>query len=137
MNRIFDDMLGAFTPSLRETAPFAPDIDISETDEEIRITADLPGVSEKDVEVSVKDNMLIITGLKRDEREEKGRDFHVTERSFGRFRRVPAAANSCDPETIRAEFDKGVLAIHAAKTEGVGGGPKVEVRPNNGDEQAH
>lgn len=128
MNRFFDGMLGAFAPTPREDAPFAPDTDVAETDEEIRVTADHPGVSERDVEVSVKDDKLIITGQKRDEREETGQDFRVTERSFGSFRRALTLPESIDAEKISAEFDKGVLRIHAPKSSEAERGRKIEVK---------
>lgn len=139
MNRMFDGMLGAFAPTLREAAPFAPDIDVSESDGEIRIVADLPGVSEHDIQVSVKDDRLIITGQKRDEREEHGQDFHMAERSIGSFRRVLTLPDTIDPEKISAEFDKGVLRITAPKSEEAERGRKIEVKSaeNNGGEQAH
>ena len=94
---------------------WAPDLDISETDEEILIKADLPGVDEKDLRVSLSGTNLLIKGEKKKEEEEKGKHFHRIERSFGSFQRTVALPVAVDSSGIKAEYSKGVLEIHLPK----------------------
>ena len=93
MNRLFDDVFSGFGmpslvgPALRQM-PAAPKIDVSETDNEIQVTAEMPGIDQNDVEVLLEDNMLIIRGEKKEEREDKDRNYHVRERVQGAFSRT-------------------------------------------------
>src|ERR1043165_9829061 len=94
MDRLFDDF---FTPAPAETRSFSggsgrgqawPSVDVHETDQGYKITAELPGMEEKDVEVNLKDNTLTISGEKRSEHEEKDGERAYSERTFGRFQRT-------------------------------------------------
>ena len=92
-----------------------PSMDISETDKAIEITAELPGLEKKDVELNVADNLLTIRGEKKNEREEKNKDYHLVERSYGSFSRsveLPAGVRS---EDISAEIANGVLRVTVPK----------------------
>ena len=100
---------------------WAPDLDVSETDEEILVKADLPGIDEKDLSVSLSGTNLLIKGDKKEEKEEKGKQFHRIERSFGSFQRTVALPVAVDSSRIKAEFSKGVLEVHLPK--------KPEVKP--------
>ncbi len=83
VERLFDDFSrGYATP---RTQDLTPSIDVTETDKEVEITAELPGLEEKDVQVNVADNLLTIRGEKKAEREDKNKDYHVVERSYGSF----------------------------------------------------
>ena len=81
--------ISGFEPSLRREAVWeaAPAVDIAESEKAYEITAELPGLEKKDVELNVTDNLLTIRGEKRSEREEKNKDYHLVERSFGSFAR--------------------------------------------------
>lgn len=88
-----------------------PDVDVSETDHDVQIAVELPGVDEKDVDVTLADSMLTIKGEKRAETEDKGKDYRVVERSYGAFERVIPVPYEIDPDTVDAKFAKGVLTV--------------------------
>jgi HSP20 family protein len=117
MERLFDSFgrdIGWPTGD-RRTAATAPSIDVSETDSELRIDADLPGVEEKDVDVAISDNVLTIKGEKKAEKEEKKKDFHLVERSYGSFSRSLTLPFAADPAKAKATFKNGVLSITLPK----------------------
>jgi HSP20 family protein len=94
-----------------------PSVDISETDAEIHVAADLPGMDEKDMEVSVTGQTLTIRGQRKQEREETGKTCHVIERAYGSFSRsiqLPAAVKA---DQVQASYKKGVLKIVLPKKE--------------------
>ena len=95
----------------------APRIDVKETGDAIEITAELPGVDEKDVEVELNDGLLTIRGEKKIEKEEGGKDksYYLMERSYGSFTRQIQLPYGADPEKVAAKFDKGVLKISCPK----------------------
>jgi len=92
-----------------------PRMNIDDTGNEIRVTAELPGVSEDDVQITLDDDMLIIAGEKRDEREVDDRDARLVERVFGQFRRVIQLPFSPNPDQVEASFRDGVLTITVPK----------------------
>jgi len=94
----------------------APSIDVSENDKGIEVTAELPGVDEKDVEVTLADNLLTIKGEKKSEREEKEEGSYVSERSYGSFQRSFSLPYEVDAGKVEAKFDKGVLKISLPKS---------------------
>jgi len=117
VERVFDDfsrrMPAGFTSV--ESGVLNPRIDVSETAEALEISAELPGVDEKDIEVTLSNGMLTIKGEKKIEREQKDKNWHVTERSSGSFvRSIPL---SFEPEqgAIEAHFDHAVLKIRLPK----------------------
>jgi HSP20 family protein len=115
MNRLFD---GFFGNGRRNGARrWIPPMDLAETEEELVLTADLPGMSEDDIAIEVKDNVLAISGERRDAREENGRGYHRAERSFGRFARTLALPRGVDAQRVSAKFDQGVLEVHIPKPE--------------------
>jgi HSP20 family protein len=124
MNRLFDDVFdgfglpSAFGPVLRQM-PAAPKIDVSETDNEIQITAEMPGIDQNDVEVLLEDDRLIIRGEKKEEREDKDRNYHVRERVQGAFSRTLPLPFAPDPNQVKAEFRNGVMTITIPKPQGV------------------
>ena len=93
----------------------APRVDVSETESEIKIEAELPGVDEKDVEVVLSDGRLTIKGEKKQEKEEKKKDYHMVERSYGSFARSIALPFEADPNQVKASFAKGVLTVTVPK----------------------
>jgi HSP20 family protein len=130
MNRLFDDFFGgrALEPfgALGEGwDAFSPQVDVVETDKEIRVSAELPGLDDKDVEVSLSRDVLTISGEKR---QEKGRDYFRAERSYGSFRRsipLPAEVNT---EKVDAVFKKGVLTVTLPKKAEAAGRKRITVK---------
>jgi HSP20 family protein len=113
MNRIFDGF-GRYG-AMQDFAPAAPKLDVSETADAIEVHAEMPGVAEKDVELTLTGDLLTIKGEKRENRDEKGRDFHVVERSYGAFSRSVRLPFAADPDSAKAGFDKGVLTVTIPK----------------------
>src|ERR1700719_4404194 len=124
MNRLFDDVFGGFGlpsalgPALRQM-PAAPKIDVSETDNEIQVTAEMPGIDQNDVEVLLEDDRLIIRGEKKEEREDKDRNYHLRERVEGAFSRTLPLPFAPDPNQVKAEFKSGVMTITIPKPQEV------------------
>lgn len=115
VNRLFDDMFGGSYRGLDmragESRWLTPRIDMSESDKELRVCVEVPGVAKDDVEVVVDDDMLTIKGEKRSSSERERDNFHVSERSFGQFRRVVQLPFQPDPEKVQAHFENGVLTV--------------------------
>ena len=126
MNKLFNTF---FEDDLSPSGvSFVPTVDISETKKDIKVRADLPGMTEKDIDVSVSDNVLSIRGKKEEEKEESGEDFYRKERVSGSFlRQIQVPANTKTDE-IHAKFKNGVLTVSLPKsTEAVEKAVKVEV----------
>ena len=92
-------------------------MNVSETDKEIRITAELPGVTEQDIEVSLDDDVLTIRGEKKFERKDDKENFHFVERSYGTFQRSLRLPYAVDSEQVQASFENGILTVTVPKTE--------------------
>lgn len=108
---------------------FSPKIDIADTDKEIVISAELPGMEEKDVDVSLQNDTLTIKGEKKEEKEDKGKDHYRRERSYGSFSRTVALPAEVDTDKIAATFTKGVLTITLPKTpQAVAQKKKIEIK---------
>jgi len=107
----------------------APAVNLVESENEYRVTAELPGMDAKDVEVSMSGDILAIKGEKKEEREEKSENYHLSERRFGSFRRSFQLPRGVDRERIEARFDKGVLTVTLPKTaEAAAQQKKIEVK---------
>jgi HSP20 family protein len=117
MNRLFDRFFGAPAANGSAARRWIPAMDLTETDDSLLLRADLPGVSEDDVEIEVKDGVLTISGERKNEHEEKGEGFHRVERSFGRFSRALNLPDGIDAEQVEAKFDNGVLEVRIPKPE--------------------
>lgn len=115
MNRMFDDFFGDFGQSALSTVAFVPRVDISETEKEIKVTAELAGMDEKDVEITLHDDVLTIKGEKKDQREEKNERVFVSERSYGSFSRSIVLPETIQQDKINAVFKKGVLTLTLPK----------------------
>jgi HSP20 family protein len=94
----------------------APAVDLSETETEYRLTADLPGVEEKDMEVKLSDGVLTIKGERSEETKKEEKDYHLSERRYGSFQRSLRVPASVDQDKITASFAKGVLSLVMPKT---------------------
>jgi HSP20 family protein len=107
----------------------SPRTDMSESEKEYELSVELPGMSEKDVEVTVKDNMITLKGEKKSERETKEKDYHIAERSYGSVRRTFSMPPDVDTNKVKASFSKGVLTVHLPKTKEAASKPqKIEVK---------
>ena len=89
--------------------------DVSETDKAIEITAEVPGIDEKEIEVTLSDGVLTIKGEKKAETEKQEQDYHLTERRYGAFSRSFRLPDTIDEAKVKASFDKGVLAVALPK----------------------
>jgi HSP20 family protein len=96
---------------------WAPMVDITETDDEYLIKAEIPEVKREDVKVSVENGVLTLQGERKQEKEEKGKKFHRVERYYGSFMRTFTVPDNVDETKVRAEFKDGVLNVHLPKTE--------------------
>jgi HSP20 family protein len=127
VDRLFDEFDGGFfrMPFRRRLFDYAPfsrfeakalAVDVVEKENEYQITAELPGVEEKDIEVKLAGGGLLIRGEKKEEKEEKEKDYHLSERRYGSFERYFAIPEGVDQDKIAATFTKGVLSVTLPKT---------------------
>jgi len=120
MNRLFSTFFDSPTPgngrrdSLRG---WIPAMDVTENDNEYVLKADLPGLSESDVDVELDDNVLRISGERKSEHQESKDGYHRVERAFGRFSRSLRLPEGVTAEGVQANFDNGVLEVHIQKPE--------------------
>jgi len=143
MDRLFDRFSGGWgmpslrrmfevEPTFRYESTFAmpsPAVDIIEDDASYKVTAELPGMSEKEIEVAVSDGMLTLKGEKRQEKEQKDKNFYLSERCYGSFQRSFVVPEGVDRDKIAADFAKGVLTITMPKTaKAVEQQKKIEVK---------
>lgn len=118
VDRVFDDFFDGFgSRGLSSTGSrrFAPTVDISETDKDIVISAEMPGLDEKDFEVSLSGDLLTIKGEKKAEREQKNGDAYYLERRFGSFSRSIRLPFEVKDDNVDARYDKGVLSLRVPK----------------------
>jgi HSP20 family protein len=117
MNGLFDDFFGRSSSDLWNgvNGTFAPQIELSETGKEVRVAAELPGLDEKDVEVTLSGDLLTIKGEKKHEHEEEKGDYYHSERSYGYFQRSVQLPQGVDAEKAKAKFKKGVLKVSIPK----------------------
>ena len=118
MDRMFDEFFEgrALAPWSQAWSGFAPRVDVVETDEEIKVTAELPGLDAKDVDVTVSHNTLTLKGEKKQEHEETGEGYYRSERSYGSFERSISLPSTVEADKADATFDKGVLTVTFPKT---------------------
>lgn len=112
MDRVFSDLFGRLE---QPVSGWYPAVDVRETDETFVITAELPGLDPNDVDVSVEDGTLLISGEKKTERTESEDTFHLSERTYGRFERSFTLPRSVDANKVEADFRDGVLHITLPK----------------------
>ena len=116
VNRVFDAFFGNGSGATRQRR-WVPAMDLVETDEQLVLRADLPGLRKEDVELEVKDGVLTVSGERKAEHEEKGEGFHRVERSFGRFARSLSLPRGVDADKVQAGFSDGVLEVRIPKPE--------------------
>ena len=121
MDRVFDSFLGRgfgrfpALPRVEGSDAVVPSIDVRETETELVVEAELPGMDEKDINVTLNNGVLTLKGEKKSEREEKKDDYHLMERSYGSFQRSFRVDDTIDSDKIKAAFEKGVLKVTLPK----------------------
>lgn len=129
MDRLFDRFSGAFgmpslrrmfdlEPAIRTETSFsfaAPSVEIAEDDKAYKITAELPGIDAKDVDISVSGDLLVLKGEKKEEQEKKDKNYYMSERNYGSFQRAFAVPDGVERNQIAADLAKGVLTITLPK----------------------
>ncbi|MGX1174383.1 Hsp20/alpha crystallin family protein [Pseudomonas sp. R151218B TE3479] len=128
VDHLFEDFnrgtaVSPFSRGLFDVEPFwrhdfstsLPAVDISEKEQSFEITAELPGMDQKDIEIRLANGNLIIKGEKKEEKEEKKKGYHLSERHYGSFERVFNLPKGIDSDKIEAQFSKGVLTLTLPK----------------------
>ena len=115
--RDMEDAFGRIFPAWSEERgnTWMPAVDMVDEKDEIVVKADLPGLDQKDIEVTVHDGTLTIRGERKEEKEEKKEDYYYAERSYGAFMRSLALPQGVDADKVKATFTKGVLEVHLPK----------------------
>jgi HSP20 family protein len=134
INRIFDDFWKRFDQpfsALRRWDSGGPRTDIAETDKALEVSVELPGIDQKEVDISLTDNSLTIQGEKKSEREESKKGYHLSERLYGSFYRSIPLPSGVDTDKASAEFKNGILTVTLPKTqEALSRVKKIEVKAN-------
>ena len=137
MNRLFDNFFNdpfdlAPIAALRTVpAEFSPRVNVSETDKAMQVTAELPGMDDKDIQISLEQDCLVLSGEKKSESEESGKNFHRYERSYGSFQRVIPLVSEIQEDKVDATFKNGVLTVTLPKAESaVKAAKKINIKPS-------
>lgn len=135
IDRLFDDwrlpskVFGFEVPRVSRAAwQVAPAMDLIEKDDAYEITAELPGLDEKDVEIKISNHTLTIKGEKSEEKEDKRKDYYLSERRYGSFQRSFRVPDGVDADKIDANFSKGVLMVKLPKTAEAKAEKKIAVK---------
>jgi HSP20 family protein len=116
--RLFQDSINRlFSDDGVKTRPWAPAVDIMETENELVLKADVPGVALKDIDIQLENGTLTVKGERKYEKEEKSKGFHRMERSYGTFVRYFTVPDTVDAEHVHAAYEAGVLTITLPKKE--------------------
>lgn len=118
MDRMFDDFLPQFSTARDSDKrfDFLASVDLGETDDALELKADLPGMEEGDIDVTLQDGALMISGERKHESEEKRKNYYRAERAYGAFHRAIPLPCEIDEDRIEAHFKKGVLTVHMPKS---------------------
>jgi HSP20 family protein len=132
MNRLFEDFsrgLELEPFGKRAKTVFEPKINVAESETEIKVSAELPGMDDKDIDVSLSENELTIKGEKKEEKEEKEKNYYHMERSYGAFSRTLPLPCKVKSDKVDAQFNKGVLTITLPKAaEAIKETKKIEIK---------
>ncbi len=120
MNRMLDQFFRGEVPEFSlESGTWLPPVDLSETADKVIVKVEVPGIDPKEIDISIQDNTLLIKGEKKEEKEEKGKNYYRMERRYGNFSRSIALPASIDANKVSAECKNGVLEITLQKKEEV------------------
>jgi HSP20 family protein len=114
MNRLFDRFFEGRAAN-GTSRRWIPAMDLVETDDHLVLRGDLPGMTEDDVDIEIKDSVLTVSGERRAEHEDKGEGYHRVERAFGSFSRSLSLPQGIEPERVEANFKDGVLEVRIPK----------------------
>ena len=119
VNRLFDNFFTGLPERRRGLleGEWAPSVDIAETDNEVVVTAELPGVKQDDVDITITDDVLTLKGEKKEEKEVKEKNYHRIERSYGSFQRSVSLPAGVQADKVKATYKDGVLHITVPKAE--------------------
>lgn len=126
MNRLVDSFFGGEFPW--GDGQWSPSMDVAETESDIIVKAEVPGLDKDDISLSLQGDILTIRGEKKDERKEEKGSYRLLERRYGSFQRTVTLPTGVDPEKIEAKFRNGVLTIKMSKTEETRA-RKIEIKP--------
>ena len=131
MERTFENILTdpLVEPRLFRVQGWMPVVDVSETGTEMVIRAEIPGIADKDIDVSIVGDAVVISGEKKEETETSGEDWHRCERRFGSFRRIVDLPDTVDADRAKAESDNGVVTVRVPKKVGVKH-RHIEIKPS-------
>jgi HSP20 family protein len=115
VNRLFDSFFGSRPGDGIRRQRWVPAMDLVEEDDSLVLRADLPGMSEDDVNIEVKDGVLTVSGERKAEEKKQGEGYYRVERAFGSFSRSLSIPEGIDPEQVSAQFDNGVLEVRIPK----------------------
>lgn len=116
INKVFGNYLSA-RGGQAKVIGWMPPVDITESENEFLIKADIPGMKKEDIKISLDENTLAISGERKEEKEEKGKNFVKKEKVFGSFMRSFALPHSVDAKGIKASYKEGVLSVNVPKSE--------------------
>jgi HSP20 family protein len=120
LQREVDSLFDRFfnrTGDERSSAVWAPQTDLVETDEDVQLRLDVPGMSKEDIDINLQNGTLTVSGERTSERTDEGEDYVRVERAFGNFHRTFTLPDAVDHENIEATYEDGVLSINVPKTE--------------------
>lgn len=117
MNRLLDGFVQSWDPDAPDRfSGFSPRIDMTEDEKSIKVSAELPGITDKDIEVSLSHDSLTIRGEKKSGKEERRQNYFYAERSFGSFNRTIPIPREIETDKVQAQFKKGILTVTMPKT---------------------
>ena len=117
MNRLFDGFFRGFPTVNERLATYGPDVDIKETDDGVLVSIEIPGMEQKDIKLTVRENVLTLRGEKKREEEVKNADYLVSERTFGSFERSFTLPTNIQADKVTATYKNGILDIVLPKAE--------------------
>jgi HSP20 family protein len=117
IDRLFEAPLSGLTQASRLFAPWTPAVDVFEDKDSLTVKAELPGMKKEDIEISLHDGCLNISGERKSESKHEGADLHRTERFFGRFQRTVSLPTPVAVDKVKAQYKDGILTVSLPKTE--------------------
>jgi HSP20 family protein len=137
MDRLFDTFIrepfSTVEGLFARTGRWSPNVDLAESESEVTVCVELPGLDPKDIDVTITGKQLTISGAKTEVSEQQGKDFYHTESRSGCFRRTIPMPSSIDRDKVEAEFKNGILVVRLEKSEG---GPHETIEVKSKDEPA-
>lgn len=133
VDRLFDDYFrgsgfGSLSRLRGDWEAFDPQVDAVESDDDVRVSVELPGMNEKDIDVTLSRDVLTVSGHKRQEEREERRNYYRAERSYGSFSRSIPLPCAVDPDRVDAVFRKGVLTITLTKVTTSGSSKRIAIK---------